>query len=175
MKVLDFVSDKTLMDNPDMNLFILDYDIDKNAQYHVDRHMKMLLEAMQLICTTFHLQGIKAPYACTHINHPCSIFTRSSKDNFQYVVDYVFALSKENIVRYDKVHASSLLLKWVANNRHLLSFPKVGMTEFALAMPDQYKTSDPVQSYRNYYNGDKRHIFKWTNREQPDWIVSIKH
>ena len=154
-----------------MNLFILDYDIDKNAQYHVDKHMKMLLEAMQLICTTFHLQGINAPYRQTHINHPSSIFTRSSSDNFQYVIDYVFALSKENLIRYNKVHKSSLLLKWVADNRHLLSFPKVGMTEFALAMPDQYKTSDPVQSYRNYYNGEKKHIFKWTNREQPDWIL----
>jgi len=154
-----------------MNLFILDYDIDKNAQYHVDKHMKMLLEAMQLICTTFHHQGVEAPYRSTHVNHPCSIFTRSSKDNFQYVVDYVFALSKENIIRYDKVHASSLLLKWVANNRHLLSFPKVNMTEFALAMPDQYKTSDAVKSYRNYYNGEKTHIFKWTNRKQPDWIL----
>ena len=155
----------------DMNLFILDLDHDKNAEYHVDKHMKMILEAMQLICTTFHLQGIKAPYACTHINHPCTIFTRTSKDNFQYVIDYVFALSKENIIRYDKVHASSLLLKWVAENRHLLSFPKTGLTEFALAMPDQYKTSDPVQSYRNYYIGEKQHIFKWTNRTKPNWIV----
>jgi hypothetical protein len=154
-----------------MNLFILDDCLEKSASYHVDRHMKMLLEATQLICTTFHLQGVKAPYACTHQNHPCAIFTRTSKDNFQYVIDYIMALSVENIIRYDKVHKSSLLLKWVEENRHLLSFPKVGMTPFALAMPDQYKTEDPVTSYRSYYLNEKKHLFKWTNREKPDWIL----
>lgn len=154
-----------------MNLFILDDDIDKNAQYHVDRHVgKMLLEATQLICTTFHLQGIKAPYAPTHYNHPCSIFTRTSKDNFQYVIDYIYALSKENIYRYDKVHKSSLILKWVEENRHLLSFPKAGLTPFALAMPEQYKTSCPVDSFRAYYKNEKQHLFKWTGRNRPDWI-----
>ena len=152
-------------------MFLLDLDPDKNAQYHVDKHMKLILEAMQMICTTFHLQGIKAPYAQSHYNHPCTIFTRTSKENFQFVIDYVFALSKENIVRYDKVHASSLLLKWVETNRHLLSFPKTGLTDFALAMPDQYKTSDPVTSYRQYYLSEKKHLFKWTNRDTPDWIT----
>lgn len=154
-----------------MNLFILDYDLDKNAQYHVNKHMKMILEATQILCTTFHLQGVKAPYMPTHPQHPSTIFARSSSENFQFVIDYVYALSKENIIRYDKVHKSSLLLKWFEENRHLLTFPKVKLTEFALAMPDQYKTSDAVQSYRNYYNGEKRHIFKWTNREKPEWII----
>jgi hypothetical protein len=154
-----------------MNMFLLDLDPCKNAQYHVDKHMKLILEAMQMICTTFHLQGIKAPYAQTHRNHPCTIFTRTSKENFQFVVDYVFALSEENIVRYDKVHASSLLLKWVETNKHLLSFPKTKLTDFALAMPDQYKTSDPVMSYRQYYLSEKNHLFKWTNRDAPDWIA----
>ena len=155
-----------------MNLFILDYDFEKLAEYHVDRHVgKQLLEAMQLICTTFHLQGIKAPYACTHINHPCTIFTRTSKDNFNYVCEYVYALAKEFTYRYNNIHKSSLLLKWVWDNQHLLSFPKTGLTDFALAMPDQYKTSDPVQSYRNYYNGDKTHLFKWTARDKPEWIL----
>lgn len=155
-----------------MNLFYLDRDPDTNARYHVDKHCaKMILEGMQLLCTTFHLQGIEAPYKMTHKNHPTAIFTRASFENFDFVVQYVYALAKEFTYRYNNIHKSSLLLKWVWDNQHLLTFPKVGMTEFALAMPDQYKTSDPVQSYRNYYNGEKNHIFKWTNREQPDWIL----
>jgi hypothetical protein len=155
-----------------MNLFILDLDPDTNAQYHVDRHCsKMILEAMQLLCTTFHLQGIEAPYKMTHQNHPCTIFTRTSKNNFDLVVNYVYALSKEFTYRYDNIHKSSLLLKWVWENESKLSFPKKELTPIALAMPDQYKTDDPVQSYRNYYLGEKQHIFKWTNRTKPNWIV----
>ena len=35
-----------------MNLFYLDEDFDKSAQYHVDKHIvKMPLEAAQLLCT----------------------------------------------------------------------------------------------------------------------------
>ena len=35
-----------------MNLFFLDNDLDKCAEYHVDKHIvKMPLEAAQLLCT----------------------------------------------------------------------------------------------------------------------------
>ena len=35
-----------------MNLFYLDNDLDKCAEYHVDKHVnKMILEAAQLLCT----------------------------------------------------------------------------------------------------------------------------
>ena len=35
-----------------MNLFYLDEDLDKCAEYHVDNHVnKMILEAAQLLCT----------------------------------------------------------------------------------------------------------------------------
>jgi len=45
------------------------------------------------------------------------------------------------------------------------------MTNFALAMPDEYKVDCPVQSYRQYYWLDKRNAFKcvWTKRETPYW------
>ena len=51
-----------------MNLFYLDSDLDKCAEYHVDRHVnKMILEAAQLICTNLwidHLFGF-VPRAIT--------------------------------------------------------------------------------------------------------------
>ena len=35
-----------------MNIFILDKDIEKCAQYHCDKHLiKMILESAQLLCT----------------------------------------------------------------------------------------------------------------------------
>ncbi len=34
-----------------MNIFILDWDVKKNAKYHVDKHVvKMILETAQLLC-----------------------------------------------------------------------------------------------------------------------------
>jgi hypothetical protein len=38
-------------------------------------------------------------------------------------------------------------------------------------MPDEYKViGDAISSYRNYYNGEKRHLFAWKNRQIPHWI-----
>jgi hypothetical protein len=37
-------------------------------------------------------------------------------------------------------------------------------------MPDEYKTDDYVQSYRNYYVGDKKRFAKYTNRKTPEFM-----
>jgi len=38
-------------------------------------------------------------------------------------------------------------------------------------MPDQYKSQDAVEAYRNYYLGEKAGFAKWTNREIPEWFT----
>jgi len=52
-------------------------------------------------------------------------------------------------------------------------FESVGLTHFALAMPDIYKTDDAVISYRNYYmSEEKQRIASWKKkRERPDWYT----
>jgi hypothetical protein len=50
------------------------------------------------------------------------------------------------------------------------AFEEQGLTPFALAMPDQYKVDDFVQSYRNYYIGEKKGFATWKNREIPYWF-----
>ena len=37
-------------------------------------------------------------------------------------------------------------------------------------MPDKYKVDSVVESYRNYYIGDKAKIAEWTKREIPEWF-----
>ena len=52
-------------------------------------------------------------------------------------------------------------------------FENKGLTPFALAMPDKYKTTDPVESYRNYYmSEEKQKIASWKKkREKPEWYI----
>lgn len=38
------------------------------------------------------------------------------------------------------------------------------------AMPDEYKVDSVVQSYRNYYIGEKQHILQYTKRDIPYWL-----
>ena len=154
-----------------MNLFVLDDDPALNAQYHADKHVgKMFLEATQLLCGPFHLQGISAPYKLTHQNHPCALFCRASLENYLWVFAYAEALALEFQFRRGKVHKTSEVLSWVSENRNRLAFPLEGRTPFALAMPEQYREGNAVSAYRNYYKGEKQHLFQWTGREGPPWI-----
>jgi len=54
--------------------------------------------------------------------------------------------------------------------------PKLGLTTPAQAMPDEYKDSDPIQGYKNFYVKNKkvlRGILKYTKREIPEWVGNI--
>mgnify|MGYP003663892646 CR=1 FL=1 len=46
----------------------------------------------------------------------------------------------------------------------------IGLTKHAQAMPDQYKSDDPLTSYRDYYTFEKSNLHKWTKREIPVWL-----
>ena len=45
------------------------------------------------------------------------------------------------------------------------------LTEFAQAMPDECKDSDPVIAYRNYYREHKAEFSKWSKRNVPEWFA----
>jgi hypothetical protein len=46
----------------------------------------------------------------------------------------------------------------------------LGFTTPPMAMPDEYKVMDVVQSYRNYYMGAKKSFAVWKNRDVPEWF-----
>lgn len=157
-----------------MNIFVLDEQPEKCAQYHADKHVvKMILEHAQLMCTAHHLQpntlvDYEIPYKATHVNHPCAKWVRESKQNYQWLYNMTYSLNKEYVYRYEKnVNHKS----WDAIvDLPYPDLPDVGMTPFALAMPDDCKLSTPVASYRKYYNTEKQHLLKWKDRETPSWI-----
>lgn len=151
-----------------MNLFYLDSDHSKNAEYHTDKHVvKMILESAQLMSTTHNLSGGQGPYKTTHVNHPTTIWLRASLDNYFWTHSYFVSLLKEYTYRYGKIHKCQ---QYVYDFLTPPNIPDIGPTPFALAMPDYCKLDDPILSYRNYYNQEKRHLFRWTKRRTPLWI-----
>ncbi len=154
-----------------MNIFFLDLDVKKCAEYHLDKHVvKMILETAQLLCSTHHVIGTQGdiPYKLSHKNHPCSIWARETLPNYLYLCELGLALGEEYTFRYGKTHKSIEVIKWCLIHR-----PNLPDTEFTtppLAMPDEYKVNDVVESYRNYYMGAKSNIASWKNREVPEWF-----
>ena len=171
-----------------MNLFILSLIQKEIAEYMMDKHVsKILLEAVQILCSAKRILDPEDEeiniqiYKLAHKNHPVTIWCRKSKKNFLWTLDLIEELHNEWKYRYNhpttKMHKSYLIAQILRN--HIPSedkFEEKGLTPFALAMPEKYKTDDPVVSYRNYYmSEEKQKIASWKKkRGKPVWYnVSI--
>ena len=153
-----------------MNIFYLDDEITRCAQYHCDQHVvKMILESVQMMCTVLNKMGVPTPYRSTHENHPCVLWVERSFDNFCWLRDLATALNDEYRFRYQRQsdHKSISVLQEISGNR----YRSRGLTEFAQAMPEKYKLSgDPVNAYRQFYRYEKMAFAKWTRRSVPAWL-----
>jgi hypothetical protein len=138
----------------------------------------MILETAQLLSSAHIVLDNRTKinntdlYKLTHKNHPCAIWVRSSIENYKWLYQLFVELCDEYTYRYSKKHLCDTkmreVLSYIPDN-----IPDIPMTAFALAMPDECKTDDPVESYRNYYRSHKRHLCEWKNRSVPDWYNPV--
>ena len=165
-----------------MNLFILSLIQREIAQFMMDKHVsKILLEAVQMLCSAKRIldpddKVNEQIYKLAHKNHPVTIWCRKSQANFIWTLDLIEELHNEWRFRYGhpetKFHKSYLMACILREN--IPSYDKFefeGVTPFALAMPNEYKSDDAVESYRNYYmSEEKQKIASWKKgRERPEW------
>ena len=146
----------------------------------MDKHIvKIILEAVQMLCTAkivLDPDNSHSPllYKIAHKNHPVTIWVRRSYANYLWTLDLVDAMHEEWKFRYnhppEKTHKSYVVAKYLRENPPPLeSFEAEGLTEFALAMPDEYKIQgNPIESYKQYYVS-KKAFASWKKREVPEW------
>lgn len=153
-----------------MNIFVLDQNTIKCAQYHCDSHcVKMILETAQMLSTAVRECGgnTEGLYKSTHKNHPCSIWARETRANFIWLCELGIQLSNEYSFRYGKIHKSSEIL-WKCIDRANV-IPAGRKTKQPLCMPEHCKVeNDVVKSYRNYYIIEKRNFATWKTKT-PSW------
>lgn len=167
-----------------MNLFILSLLQKEIAEFMMDKHVsKILLEAVQMLCSAKRTldpedESSEHIYKMAHKNHPVTIWCRTSKENFIWVLKLVDELHNEWRYRYGhpdtKFHKSYLMAMHL--KQHMPTddkFETIGLTPFALAMPDQFKCDDPVTAYRKYYmSEEKQKIATWKKkRGRPEWYT----
>lgn len=155
-----------------MNLFYLDEDLEKCAQYHVDKHVsKMILEAAQIICTNLtvdHLFGDLPGKLNSEQNKKLSDFRKEQKELPQEDRLFMYLPTMQNHPSTIWARSSLENFYWTHCYAHALaeeyryrygkahkSFWEVinklpdpkhmvdrGFTTFGLAMPDQLKDYD---------------------------------
>jgi len=152
-----------------MNIFVLDTDPKIAATYHCNKHvLKMILESAQLLCTALHFYGVASvPYRKTHENHPCSIWTRETRDNYLWVCSLGLALCSEYTDRYGKTHKTQDVLEWCAEMSDAI--PEGRLTKHFQCMPEKYRGPSAVEAYREYYRCEKSSFATWKNGNLPYW------
>lgn len=138
-----------------MNIFFLHKLPTIAAAMHCDKHVgKMLIESCQILATAHHIHGNghMVTYKPTHRNHPSTVWARESRLQYNWLRELASSLSREFFRRYGKEHKCAAI---VLNE---LYYPPPAMFNMpstwrdpALAMPDEYKTADHVNAYRDFY------------------------
>jgi len=171
-----------------MNIFVLDNCPRESAKQHCDKHVvKMHVEGIQMLVSV--LQRYEIDHEVTtkrgtihkggYANHPCTRWAGDSYDNFIWLVEYTRALVAEHTFRYGTLPASGEQVEKVASYATELyhrmaddGCAESGLTPFALAMPDEYRSDDAVESYRDYYIAEKHAICEWNKtRTAPSWFT----
>lgn len=154
-----------------MNVFVLDHDMKKSAEYTCDKHVvKMITEHVELLCSAYFFtdESDKSPYYLSNANHPIAKWVRYSLSNWIWLRDYTLVLYDEYKYRYNnRDHKAGEVCKKLI----IPNLEDKGFTKMPCSMPNEYKTDSVVQSYRNYYIGEKQHIIKYTKRNIPYWYI----
>ena len=163
-----------------MNIFVTDPDPVISAQTLCDKHVvKMILESAQMLSTAWREYSLAYAdehelYQAAYINHPCTIWTQSARENYRWLYKHFIALCEEYTHRYGKSHASARLkgpLMWAPFKPRSVLATIEQPYGFVLAMPDEYKSDDVFDSYRNYLINEKQHFAKWEKdpSRKPTW------
>ena len=113
-------------------------------------------------------------YKIAHKNHPSTIWTRSSKQHYDWLFRLFRMLSAEYSLRYSdhnfKVHKT-----WDKLGKLLETAPKNikdnGWGDPPQCMPDHCKDDDVVRAYRNYYILEKNNFAVWKYSGTPKWFT----
>ena len=176
-----------------MNIFVLDENPVTAAKYMDDvRLPKMCVESAQMMASALRRHGAtdeqmpltKAgkPYKGGYKHHPCTVWAGDNRANFQWLARHAQALLTEYSNRFDKVHACSAPIHIMSCIDYII--PEGGLTQFALAMPDEYRPEPingeivyhaypkfAVQAYRSYYKSKQysKGGVRYVRTDVPTW------
>ena len=178
-----------------MNIFVLDNDPVVAATMMCDKHIpKMVLESAQMMAQALRRHGATddmmpltksgTPYKGGHKHHPCTLWAGESRANFKWLARHAQALLIEYANRFDKVHACNGPINIMSCKDYII--PEGGLTQFALAMPDEYRPEPvdgevvyhaypkfAVKAYRAYYHS--KTFAKWDKGTPiPDWWRGVE-
>lgn len=114
-----------------------------------------------------------------YFNHPCAVWVRESKANFEWLVVHALEMFTERDFRWplSSSHFTKTFIKWCKHNINKVIYCKSNkLTPFAVAInpnskctlvPD-FNSLTTIEKYQWYIKLDKD-FATWTNRAKPQW------
>jgi hypothetical protein len=153
-----------------MNIFVTDINPSISARNLDDKRVvKMVLESAQMLSTALRYHGVEsAPYKSTHLNHPCNVWSRESRANYEWLLKHFIALCGEYTNRYGKIHKCAQYIRVFSDGAD--NIPAGSLTPFANCAANKelgidYKHMDDVHTAYMLYLNDR-----WENDKRiPTW------
>lgn len=172
-----------------INIFALDTDPRKAAQYCSDKHIPSLHREIGILLCNGINPVFESPLGCKSEetwlrvkNNKLTQWLYKTTDNFDWGITYLDTLIEEHVLRFHRerseLHAN-MVLQWFLDNDHFLDIPEGDLTPFALAVsPDLIPKNgaktpeEAVEIYRRYYVREKWYISKYEKgRKAPYWFT----
>ena len=159
-----------------MNIFAIEGDTEtgeidwvKSAQSQDNlRVVKMILESCQILSTVLNEQGLDAPYRSFNPKHPSCLWAAESAANFMHLALHCEAMITEYGDRFGKTHKCAAALQKCVALFDADLFPTTQCTPLRLAMPDEFRSDNPVLSYRKFYAAKPR--MRYPEAKVPRWF-----
>ena len=174
-----------------MNIFCTNTDPVISARELCDQHCrsKMQIESAILLQHCFTNQtlasapptkkGTLRKSGKGYYNHPCSVWTRESKANFEWLVEHALEMFNERDYRWptSAEHFTKTFIQWCKNNVNKADHCKgTKLTPFAIAInPEskcktvpEFEKMSVQEKYQHYIKLDKD-FATWSKRSKPSW------
>jgi predicted nucleic acid-binding Zn finger protein len=161
-----------------MNIFAINNCPSQSAKELCNKHIiKMPLETLGMLVFAFEEGKTLYPNnrKNRHYLHPASIWARSSKNNFEWLLEHGFSLCSEYQIRYKREHFACSHLLDIKKNINNLIFEQVNLTPFSRCFSSfkeelDKTTTNTIEAYKLFYKKDKKDFAKWPSLEKiPSW------
>ena len=163
-----------------MNIFAIEGDVEtgeidwRESARSQDNYrlVKMILESCQILSTVLNEQGIDAPDRSFNPKHPSCLWAAESSSNFLDLTVHCAFMLDEYTLRFGKTHKCRQVLVKILDLYDPSKFPTDESTPLRLAMPEEFRSDNPVVSYRKFYASKPR--VRYPKDKVPSWFEKYR-
>lgn len=165
-----------------MQIFMVEDQPQRIARSLCDKHVvSQIGETAEMLAIAHVRNGEHMPPMLTlnarkrHLNHPCPVWVGTTEGNYLFAYQLAVQLCNEYTHRYKRQHQYELDIGRMMYAPFKLMHAALPLTPNPIVVPDVFRCSSLMQSYRQYYHYKSQQMpMHWTNRQPPHWFLLME-